>query len=129
MDPISDMLIRLKNAQAVKHESVEVPHSKLKAEILSVLEKNGYVGEVQKKGKKVKKFLAVTLLYGQDGVGRIGGLERVSKLSRRVYKKFSELRPVRQGKGILVVSTSKGLKTDLEAKKEKIGGEVLFKIW
>lgn len=123
------MLIRIKNAQAVRKEAVDIPHSKLKAEILGLLEKEGYVGATQKKGKKVKKFLNVVLLYGKDGKGRMNGVERISKQSRRVYIGAADIRPVLQGQGLAVISTSKGLLTGKEAKKQKIGGEVLFKIW
>jgi small subunit ribosomal protein S8 len=129
MDTISDMLIRIKNAQAVRHESVDVPHSKLKAEILKVLQDKGFVGETQKKGKKIKKFLNVTLLYAKDGSGKINGVRRISKSSCRVYAQVSELRPIRQGTGIAVLSTPKGILTDAQARKEKVGGEVMFQIW
>lgn len=128
-DPISDMLIRIKNAQAVRKDAVDFPHSKIKAEILGVLEGSGFIGAAQKKGKKQKKFLSVALLYGKDGRGRVNGVERVSKPSRRVYAGYDELRPVRQGVGLAIISTSKGIMTGKEARKQKIGGEVLFKIW
>jgi len=128
-DPISDMLIRIKNAQAVRKERVEVPYSKIKMEIARILQKNNYIKDAVKRGKKTKKVLDIVLLYGAEGDGRITDLKRISKSSKRIYKQVSMLRPVRQGLGIAVVSTSLGLMTDKDARKKKVGGEVLFEIW
>ncbi|MEK7647045.1 MAG: 30S ribosomal protein S8 [Patescibacteria group bacterium] len=129
MDTISDMLIRIKNAQAVKKDSVEVPHSKLRMEIAKILQTRGFVGEIAKRGKKLRKSISINLVYGEDGAGRINGLRRLSKLSKRVYKSSRELRPVRNGTGMAIISTSKGLITDDEARKKHLGGEVFFEIW
>lgn len=129
MDTISDMLIRIKNAQAVKKDSVEVPHSKLRMEIAKILQARGFVGEIAKRGKKLRKSISINLVYGEDGAGKINGLRRLSKLSKRVYKSARELRPVRNGTGMAIISTSKGLITDDEARKKHLGGEVFFEIW
>jgi small subunit ribosomal protein S8 len=129
MDQISDMLIRIKNAQAVKKESADISHSKLKMEIAKIMQINGFIGNFSKKGKKNKKIINVSLLYNKEGQGRIHGLRRVSKLSRRIYRPATALRPIRQGTGLAVISTSKGLMTDKEARRKKIGGEVFFEIW
>ncbi len=127
-DPIADMIIRLKNAGASHKETVLIPYSRLKHDICTVLEKEGFVGAVQKKGKKVIKSLEVSLLYrGKDP--RITDVKRVSKPSRRIYKKATDLRPVKHGYGIAVLSTPKGILTGSAARKEKIGGEALFEIW
>lgn len=128
MDPIADMLIKIKNAYRAGHASVTIPHSKLKAEILSLLEKHKYVGSVEKRGKKIRKFLDVTLLY-KNGDPAVSGVKRVSKSSRRVYMPHDKLYLVKQGFGIAVVSTSKGVMTGGEAKKVGLGGEVIAEIW
>ncbi len=127
-DSIGDMIIRIKNAGISRKESVLVPFSKLKFEIATVLEKEGYIASVAKKGKKVAKFIELGLIY-DSGESRVQGVRRVSKLSRRVYRKASELRPVKNGLGISIVSTPKGLLSGKNARKERVGGEVLFEIW
>ena len=127
-DPIADFITRLKNASAASRETVTVPFSKLIYEIAELLKRESFVAEVAKRGKKVKKFIDLNLSYA-EGEPSVHGAERVSRLSRRVYLKKSEIKPVKFGQGILVVSTPSGLKTDKEARKEGIGGEALFKIW
>lgn len=127
-DPIADMIVRLKNASDSKKESVVFPHSKLKLAVLDVLMKNGFVKSFGKKGKKVAKFIEVVLSYDENGP-KIGGVERVSKTSKRVYNKSKEIRKVKSGLGILVLSTPMGIMTDKEAKLANVGGEALFKIW
>jgi len=129
MDPISNMLIQIKNAAMVGKPSVSVPFSNLKMEIAKVLQKEGYLKAVVKKGKKIKKVLACDLSYNEAGKARFTDVARVSKLSRRVYIGVKELRPVRQGTGSMILSTPKGIMTDKEAKAANQGGEVLFKIW
>lgn len=128
MDPITDMLNRIRNAQAVLHPQVTVPYSDLKHEIAKLLEKKGFVGKVAKAGRKEKKTLEIVLKY-QDKVGVIAGLRRVSKPGQRIYLPAKKIRPVKSGYGIAVVSTSKGLLTDQEARKQKLGGEILCEIW
>lgn len=128
-DPVSDFIIQLKNATAVRKECVALPYSKLKHAVAIKLEQCGYVGPVAKKGKKARKSLEVELRYEEDGTSRIGDVARVSKPGRRVYMSVSEIRPVRFGKGALILSTPKGILTGEEARKEHVGGEALFKIW
>jgi len=128
MDPISDMLTSIKNALAVRHPTVSVPLSNLKYEVAKILEKGEFVAKVEKKGKKAKKAIEITLKY--DGkVSAISGLKRISKSGQRIYKRAEELKPVRGGYGIAVISTSKGLMTDKKARKQKLGGEVICEIW
>ena len=128
MDGIADLIVRIKNASDARKESVTIPHSKMKAAILDVLAKEGYVGEIIKKGKKVHKSIEVGLVYDEYGP-KVKGVERISKLSKRIYGGAKDLKPVKQGHGVLVVTTPKGIMTDAEARKAKVGGELLFKIW
>jgi len=127
-DPIADMLIQLKNASRAGKESVVLPGSNLKYEIAKVLEREGYLKAVARRGKKVKKYLYCELSY-EGKAPKINDVKRISKPSRRVYVKASELKPVRQGFGLAVISTPAGLKTAKEARKEKVGGEILFTLW
>ncbi len=127
-DPISDMIIRIQNASIARKDTVLVPFSKLKWEISSVLEKEGYISSVAKKGKKIAKFIELGLLY-EGHTPRVQGVKRVSKPSRRIYQKSTEIRPVKNGFGSSIVSTPKGILTGKHARKEKVGGEVLFQIW
>ncbi len=128
MDPISDMIVRIKNATDSKKESVVFPYSKIKLAILEILQKEGYIKSFGKKGKKVIKFIDVTLSYdGKDG--RINGVKRVSKTSKRVYVGSKEINKVKNGLGTLVLSTPKGIMTDKMAREAKVGGEALFEIW
>ncbi len=128
-DPIGDFITRIKNASAVGHESLSLPYSKLKAAVADVLASAGYVASSEKRGKKTNKTLTVGLLYKKDGSPRISEVKRISKPSRRIYRSVKEIFPVRYGKGSLILSTSKGIMTGKEAKKAKLGGEVLFEIW
>ena len=128
MDPIADMIVRIKNASDSRKESVVFPHSKLKLAILDVLMKNGFVKSFGKKGKKIAKFIEVVLVY-ENGKPKINGVERVSKTSKRIYQKSKDVRKVKSGMGKLILSTPKGIMTDREAKEANVGGEALFKIW
>ena len=127
-DPIADMIVQMKNASDSRKESVVFPYSKLKAAILDVLFKEGYVKSFGKKGKKVAKFIEAVLVY-ENGDPRIHGVERVSKSSKRVYNKTKDIRKVKSGMGNLILSTPKGIMTDKAAKEAMVGGEALFKIW
>jgi small subunit ribosomal protein S8 len=129
-DPIADMITRFKNAGESQKDFVVFPFSKLKYEICVLLEKEGLIKSVAKKGKKTHTSIEVALLYGgPENLPRIQDVKRVSKPSRRVYKKASELRPVKNGYGSLILSTPKGILTDVTARKDKVGGEALFEIW
>ena len=128
MDPIGDMIVRIKNATQSKKESVVFPYSKLKLAISDTLFKDGLIKSFGKKGKKIAKFIEVVLIY-EDGISRIHGIERVSKTSKRIYYKANELKKVRGGMGVLILSTPNGIMTDKTAKEAGIGGEALFKVW
>ncbi|MEK7182365.1 MAG: 30S ribosomal protein S8 [Patescibacteria group bacterium] len=127
-DPISDFIIKIKNATLVGKEEVSIPYSNLKYAIAMTLSKAGFVGEIAKKGKKITKAIDVQLLY-KNKKSKISDVQRISKLSRRIYLGVNDIKPVKQGKGSLILSTPKGILTDKEAKKERVGGEALFKIW
>lgn len=128
MDPISDMLISIKNAQAVRHQTVKVPFSNLKYEIAKILERNGFIEKVEKKGKKLTRFIEITLKY-TDKIPAISGLKRISKPGQRIYSNRRKIKKVKGGYGIAIISTSKGLMTDKEARRQKIGGEIICEIW
>jgi len=129
VDPIADTLNRIRNAQAVKLETVNIPFSKLKYEIAKILERKNFIKKTEKKGRKTKKFIELTLKYEGNQKGIISGLKRVSRPGKRVYKNFKEIKKVRQGYGIAIISTSRGLMTDSEARKQKMGGEVICEVW
>ncbi len=128
-DPIGDLIIRLKNAGMVGHTEVSLPYSKLKEAVLETLKKNGYIKDFEKHGKGVKKSLKISLFYNTDKTPRISAVKRISKPGRRIYKDVKNIFPVRYGKGIMIISTSKGVMTNNDAVKEKVGGEILFEIW
>lgn len=127
-DPIADMLIRIKNGGIAGKEIVEMPFSAFKEAIAKVLFAEGYLTSYAKKGKKVQKTLEVGIVY--DGKKpRVSDVQRMSKPSRRYYLKADEISTVKNGYGLLVMSTPKGVMTGDEARKGQVGGEVLFKIW
>ena len=128
-DSIADLIVKIKNANLAGHETVTVPYSAMKSSILEVLEKEGFVSGISKKGKKINKFIEVGLLYEEDKSPKISGVARVSKQSKRIYHKAKDIRPVRSSFGLLVLTTPKGILTDKEARAQKVGGEALFKIW
>ena len=128
-DSIGDFIIRIKNAGAVKKASISVPYSKLKFAIAQKLHDAGYVKSIAKHGKKVRKTVDVELLYDKNGDARVHGVKRVSKPGRRMYTNVTSITPVKYGTGSLILSTPKGILTDKEARREKVGGEALFKIW
>ena len=128
-DVIGDLIIRLKNAGAIRKTSVSIPFSAYKMAIAEKLRDAGFVAGVEKKGKKVKKTLDVALKYDAEGNHRISGVKRISKPGRRLYRSVLEIHSVRYGSGALILSTPKGIKTDKEARREKVGGEALFEIW
>ncbi len=128
IDPITDMLNRIRNAQAVLKSEVSIPFSKLKYEITKILMKEGFIDNIKKVKKKTNKIIEITLKYNKN-ISAISGLKRISKSSQRVYIRVSEIKLVREGRGIAVISTSKGLMTNKKARKLKLGGEVLCEIW
>lgn len=128
MDHISNMLIGIKNAGNAGKSFSSVPFSKMKEEVASVLFKHGYIASYAKKGKKIAKTLEIGIAY--DGKKpRVIEVARMSKPSLRSYIKASEIKPIRNGFGLMVLSTSKGIMTGDEARKAQVGGEALFKIW
>jgi len=129
MDPISDMFAKIKNALAVKKETVSISHSKVKMEIAKAFLKNNFIKEINKRGKKNKKTMELVLSYDENGKGLLTHINRISKPSRRVYFSLKEIRPVRRGYGMMIFSTPKGILTDKEARKEKVGGEAIAEIW
>jgi len=128
-DTIGDLIIRLKNAGAVKKEIISVPYSKLRHAVLKKLVEAGYIEAAVEQGKQVQeKTLKVTLRY-ENGTHRINGVKRVSKPGRRLYSGVADLHPVKFGKGHLILSTPAGILTNEEALEKKVGGEQLFIIW
>ncbi|MCS4484601.1 30S ribosomal protein S8 [Gleimia sp. 6138-11-ORH1] len=128
-DPIADMLTRLRNASAAHHESVSMPHSKLKAAIAKILVAEGYISEAKVEDARVGKTLTLELKYNARREAAITDVKRVSKPGLRVYAKSTELPSVRGGLGVAILSTSSGLLTDREAANRGVGGEVLAYIW
>jgi len=126
MDPIADMLTRIRNASAAHNTATVIPYSKIKYAIAEILAREGWIESVGKYAKKGKRQFDIAL----DEKNRpLSGVRRISKPSKRIYRGWQELRPVRQGYGMSVISTPKGLLTDKEARKSKVGGEVLLEIW
>ena len=128
-DPIADMLTRIRNALVVKHSYVEVPASQIKKAIADLLVNEGYVASAEYEGEGVQKNIKIVLKYGENGQKVISGLKRISKPGLRVYCGAEELPTVLGGLGTAVISTSKGIMTDKEARAKKIGGEVIAYIW
>jgi small subunit ribosomal protein S8 len=127
-DPVADMLTRLRNAQLVGQKTVELPFSKFKLELAKIIKREGFIEEAAKRGKKNKKLLEIVLKY-QDKTPVISEIKRISKPGRRVYVSSKSIKPVKQGFGIMIISTSRGLMTDKDARKQKLGGEVICEIW
>jgi len=127
-DPITDMLNQIKNAEAVGKTEVLIPLSKMKNEIASILSKKNFIGEVKKTAKGKIKVLKINLKY-DNGIPAMAGFKRISKPGQRIYQGVSEIKKVHGGYGISIVSTSKGLMTNKDARYKKIGGEVIAEIW
>jgi small subunit ribosomal protein S8 len=128
-DPIGDMIIQLKNAGMVGKREVSLPYSKLKHAIADVLVQAGFLQKTEKRGKKVRKTLDITLKYDSAGTHEIRGVDRISKPGRRLYLGVSEIFPVKFGKGKRILSTPLGILTGEAAKEKNVGGEELFIIW
>ena len=127
-DPIADMLTRIRNAYMIKHNSVSIPHSKLKESLAGVLKEEGYVEDFTVEGEIPSKNINVTLKYvGKDPA--VSKIDRISKPGRRVYIRSKYIKPTLSGFGISILSTSKGLMTDKQAKKQQLGGEVLCRVY
>lgn len=128
-DPIADMLTRIRNAGKAKFGSVDIPGSKLKTELAKVLKDEGYIRNYKFIKDDKQGILRVYLKYEQGERNVIYGIERVSKPSRRVYVKSKDIKPVLNGMGIAILSTSKGIMSDRAARREKVGGEILCNVW
>ena len=129
-DPIADMLTRIRNANSSKHKTVDVPASNMKKSIAKILLDEGYVKAVEEiESENSQGVIRITLKYDEKGARVIDGLKRISKPGLRVYASKDELPKVLNGLGIALISTSKGIKTDKEARKEGLGGEVLAYVW
>lgn len=133
MDPISNMLIQIKNAQMVNKDQVLVSSSKMKFKIAKILKECGFISEVENKKRKAKKtefeYLAISLKYNDDKEPGISGFKIISKPSRHMYIGAKDIKLVRSGYGMAVISTSKGVMSSKEARKQNLGGEILFEVW
>ncbi|MCY8571965.1 30S ribosomal protein S8 [Bacillus haynesii] len=128
-DPIADMLTRIRNANMVRHEKLEIPASKLKREIAEILKREGFIRDVEFIEDNKQGMIRVFLKYGQNNERVITGLKRISKPGLRVYAKSNEVPRVLNGLGIAILSTSQGVLTDKEARAKQAGGEVLAYVW
>ena len=128
-DPISDLLTRIRNAVMVSKGNIEIPHSKFKFQLTSLLKDEGYVSDVKITGEGTKKIINIELKYSEDGASVISGMNRLSKPGNRVYSSFDKLPRNNGGLGTVVVSTSRGLLSDSEARKRKLGGELICEVW
>ncbi|MBR2742930.1 MAG: 30S ribosomal protein S8 [Clostridia bacterium] len=128
-DPIADMLTRIRNASKAKHDSVDIPASNIKKAIAQILLDEGYIKNFQIINDDKQGVIRITLKYGPGKVNSLTGLKRISKPGLRVYASCDELPRVLKGLGVAIISTSKGIMTDKEARKQNVGGEVLAFIW
>ena len=128
-DPIADMLTRIRNANQMRYKEVEVPASKMKLEIARILKEEGFIADFKVKKNDVQNIIVLLLKYGEKKERVITGLKRISKPGLRVYAKAEEVPTVLNGLGIAIMSTSKGVMTGKDAKKQSLGGEVLAYIW
>jgi small subunit ribosomal protein S8 len=128
-DPIADMLTRIRNGSMARHDRVEMPHSYLKEHVAAVMKAEGYLDDVRVSEGEYPKTLTVVLRYGRDRQSAIDGLKRVSTPGRRVYVRHDRIGRVCSGMGISILSTSRGVMTDREARKQRVGGELLCEVW
>ena len=131
-DPVADMLTRLRNANSAHHDTVSMPHSKLKVNIAEILQQEGYIASfavLEPEEGQVQKTLTITLKYGRNRERSIAGVRRISKPGLRVYAKHTGLPKVLGGLGVAIISTSQGLLTDRQANQKGVGGEVLAYVW
>ena len=129
LDPIADMLTRIRNANSNKHQTVVIPQSKTKLAIAEILKSEGFIVDYTTSDSEQGKMIEVTLKYGPNGEKVIQGLKRISKPGLRIYSNAEQLPKVLNGLGIAIVSTSKGIITDKQARKLNVGGEVLAYVW
>jgi small subunit ribosomal protein S8 len=129
MDPVSDLLTRIRNAHLAKHDRVDVPTSKLKTEICRILKEEGFIRNFRLLDGSPRGTLRIFLEYDAEGTPAISHLKRISKPGRRVYRGAGEIRPVLGGRGLGVVSTNLGVLSDRQARERRVGGELLCEIW
>lgn len=129
MDPIADLLTRVRNGLNAKQRDVRVPFSRMKYEIARILLEEGYISNFRVDGENVSKMIVISLKYNEDGTSVIRGLARVSKQSRRVYVDCCSVPRVLGGLGLAVLSTSRGVLSSRDAERERVGGEVVCKVW
>lgn len=131
-NPVIDMLIRIKNAQMAKSEHVLVPASKTKIKVAEILKTAGFLNNIEIKKKKIGKtehdYILLQIKYN-DGQGALSGIKIISKPSRKIYIKSKDIKPVRSGYGISILSTPKGVMSSKDARKENLGGELMFEVW
>lgn len=128
-DPIADMLTRIRNASSAGHEKVEIPSSKMKLEIARILKNEGFIKNYKLVKNRKQGMIKVYLKYGTEKQKAISGVERVSTPGIRRYSKFDKIPKVLSGLGVMIVSTSKGIITDKEARQYKVGGELICRVW
>ena len=128
-DPIADMLTRIRNANSAKHKTVDIPASNMKKAIAKILFEEGYIKSIEEIKDNTQGIIRIALKYDEKGARVIDGIKRISKPGLRVYASKDELPQVLNGLGIALISTSKGIKTDKEARTEGLGGEVLAYVW
>jgi small subunit ribosomal protein S8 len=129
-DPIADMLTRIRNAGLARHDRTEVPASRLKEAVAQILKSEGFIADVRpSEGDGLQKKLTIVLKYGRDRQSAIDGVRRVSRPGRRVYVRHEQIPRVLSGLGICILSTSRGLMSDREARRQKVGGELLCEVW
>jgi small subunit ribosomal protein S8 len=128
-DPIADMLTRIRNAAMARHDRTELPASNLKLAVAKILKDEGYIADVQSSGEGATRKLTIVLKYGRDRQSAIDGIRRVSRPGRRVYVQHDRIPRVLSGLGISILSTSRGLVSDRDARRLKLGGELLCEVW
>lgn len=128
-DPIADMLTRIRNGALARHDRVEMPHSKLKEQVGRVLKLEGFVDDVRVSEGEGPRTLTIVLRYSRDKACAIDGVRRVSAPGRRVYVRHDRIPRVRSGLGVSILSTSHGVMTDKDARRQKVGGELLCEVW
>jgi len=128
-DPIADMLTRIRNGALARHDRIEMPHSRLKEHLSKVLKAEGFIDDVRVNESEGPRTLTLVLRYGRDRQSAIDGVRRVSAPGRRVYVRHDRIPRVRSGMGVSILSTSRGLMTDKEARKQRVGGELLCEVW
>ena len=128
-DPIADMITRIRNAGLARHDRTEVPASRLKEEVAKILKLEGFIADVRRSEGEGTEKLTIVLKYGRDRQSAIDGIRRVSRPGRRVYVRHDHIPRVLSGLGISILSTSRGLMSDREARRQKVGGELLCEVW